>query len=299
MRKRRFKTKQTKRKNNYYLILLFIIIIPITAVFIGSRITERVVIPVLHSNPTLEEGELNAIINVNEEEDLSQENTENHQEDESKISTTQETELITNKLHPLSMYMIQVASVSDTSNIEAFVEELNEKNLPHLIYKLDNAYKIYTLGLTRRSLVESQLQKIREYYPDAYISEIHLPSKEVSYTKDMEAESKIIIKEINSLIEIMDKQAEEWYNFIEKESELNQYKELLIEQQEIIEQLAENLKEDLVIEGISEKKEIEKMIYHQESNTKRALELLENEDNIYRIHSLYLDSIFRTLETIK
>ncbi|SDK59014.1 hypothetical protein [Natronincola ferrireducens] len=298
MRGKRFAVRRTKRNYNYGLIILFLVIIPLSAIFIGSRITERLVMPVLYSDMTLEEEELQGIIN-DEEEVIFIEEDEEIEESGNQVKNNGEEDMIYKDLSPLSIYMIQVASVSDTSNIEDFIAELNENKLSHLIYKMDNVYKVYTLGLTEREFVEGQLPKVKEFYPDAYISEVHSASKKLTYPKTQQQLGDGIVKELNSLIEIMDKQSKEWYNFIEKEGELRSYKELLLEQEKIVKRLAESIQDKELPEGIPEKKVIDKMLYHQESNIKRSQELLEDEENLYRVHSLFLDSIFRILETIK
>ncbi|AOY76837.1 SPOR domain-containing protein [Clostridium formicaceticum] len=296
MRKRRLKIRRNKRSFNYFWVITFLIIIPVTAVLIGSRITERIVVPVLYSDSPLEEGILSDIINNSDDNDETEvvDEVETNAETITPLEEVEDTELL-----PLSIYMIQIASVSDTSNIEELVEELNEKKLSHIVYKIDNAYKVYTLGLTDRGYVEEQLPSIRAFYPDAYISELHLPAKKITYSKDEEETGKNIVKDLNSLIVIIDKQAKEWYNFIKGEGELNQYSKLLTEHQVLMTQLSERLDTDVWPEGLPEKKAIEKMVLHQEGNIKKTTELLEDKENLYRVHSLFLDSLFRTLETIK
>lgn len=300
MRRSRFNTMRSRRNYNYILIILFLIIIPLVAIFLGSRITERIVMPVLYSDLPLEEDVLKEMIDP---EDLKTNNetvnTDEAINKENEGTNLESGEQSTSNILPLSVYMIQIASVSDTTNMEKFVEELNEKELSHLIYKIDNSYKVYTLGFTNRQFVETQLPYVREYYPDAYISEIHLPAKKISYDKSKERLSEGIIKDINSLIEIMDKQAKEWYNFINDENELSAYQELLKQQEVLVVQLLEKIKDENIPDGLPKSEILEKMIHHQESNIKRSLEVLKEEENIYRLHSLFLDSLFRTLETIK
>lgn len=302
MRRTRIRSKKNKRNNSLALAIFFLIVIPIVAVFIGSRITERIVIPVLRPDSVRQDEDLTKMINSDDFDDIdpeftTEENSKNEYEKE--LSKNEFEEDVYINILPLSVYMIQVASVSDTTNIEKFVEELNEKELSHLIYKLDNAYKVYTLGSTDRKFVENQLPMIRQYYPDAYISEIHLPSKKISYSKTDNNASKNIVNDLNSLIEIIDKQAEEWYNFINKEKQLDQYKQLLVEQQSILEELLTKVNNNDIPSELPNSDAIEKMIFHQENNIKSSLEILKENEKIYRVHSLFLDSLFRIVETIK
>ncbi|MCC5911605.1 MAG: hypothetical protein JJT76_14315 [Clostridiaceae bacterium] len=303
MRKSRFKVRRQRKNHNYFFVLLFIIIIPLAAIFIGSKITQSVILPVLYSDVTLEDEDLDEILNstIFTENEQQQEKTTDMQEEnvEENKTLVEKEESGHIKTLPLSVYLIQIASVSDTTNIESLVAELNDNKLSNLIYKMDNSYKVYTLGLTERVLVESRLENVREFYPDAYISEIHLPSKRVGYSQDEEELAEDIVKDFNSLIEIMDKQSREWYNFIEKEGNLSAYKELLEEQKQIIASLTQTITDKNLPKGLPEKKIIEKMTYHQESNIKHSIEFMEDSDNNYRIHSLFLDSLFRMLEVIK
>lgn len=297
MRRRRLKAGKIRKRYNYFLIILFVIIIPLSAILIGSRITERIMMPVLYSG-VLDEEELSDITNedfhITEINELSNKDNESYSDD---ISATGE--MLNESLSPLSAYVIQIASVSDAENAETFIEELNARKLPHIIYKMGNAYKVYTLGSTNRSLIEEELLDIREFYPDAYISEVHLLSKELSYPKSKEKVCGEIINGINSLIKIMDKQSKEWYNFVKKEGKLDDYVEVLIEEKELVKKLSMCIKNNDLPDNFLEKETIEKMLVHKENNIKLSLELLEDKENLHKVHSLFLDGLFRTLEIIK
>ncbi|ABR48431.1 Sporulation domain protein [Alkaliphilus metalliredigens QYMF] len=303
MKRKKFGMKYNKTsKAQYLLAFLFCLILPAMAILIGLHITENLVMPTL--NPQLFQGSLPV------EEGVGQETEEDHNgEDEveegsigadNEIEGTDETpkddiQTYSTEIKGVSIYLIQVASIGDTSNIEDFVGELNNHNLSHLIYQMDDSYKVYTLGFAERSQIENRLPFVREKYPDAYITEIRLPDRKVAHE---DKNSETVIQDVNLLTEILRKQSQEWYNFLQKEGELTFYGELLQEQRLLLSKLSQTIENDFS-ERIVNKDVFEKMIHYQKSNTDRSLESLEDMDNEYLLHSMYLDSLFRLIEVIK
>lgn len=296
MRKRRLKVRKARRKYNYFIIILFIII-PLIAVFIGSRITESIMIPVLYPSISGDEKLLDII---NEDFDVEKTNEPHKTEDEFQDKDiSQREEIVNSNFSPLSIYLLQVASVSSTDSAEEFAKELNERKLPHLIYNMDNTYKVYTLGATDRDSIEEELTNIRVYYPDAYINEIHLPPKKLAYPKSQEKVYQNIIKDINALIKIMDKNSKEWYNFVKKEGKIDTYVELLVEEKEIVKKISNDIKDNDLLEDSLNTELLTKALLHQEKNIETSLELIEDIENLHKVHSLFLDGLFRMLEIIK
>ncbi len=302
MRRIGFKRKKGRIDYKLMLIIFSLIFIPIASIIIGSKITEKMVIPVLYPDFELEENIIDDLLDLEEEtlaDDEKGDEKENMDTQNNIMEPNYSKETVQDSIQPVSIYMIQIASLSDIGNIENLVEELNGKGLSHLIYKMDKSYKVYVLAFTNKNFLEDQLSNIKIHYPDAYISEINLPKRIINYSQENAQETAKVIKDLNSLIEIMDKQSKEWYNFIEKEGELTPYKELLIEQQAIITQLLEKHNYHDLPEKMPKWEAIEKMILHHEKNIKSSIEIIEGGEGFHKIHSLYLDNLFRTLETIK
>lgn len=198
------------------------------------------------------------------------------------------------EIKPISIYTIQIASITDRSNIDNLIGELNDKELPHLIYSVDNKFKIFTYGSTRRSFIETKLEKVREHYPDAFISEMYLPKKTVRYNEDDKGVEEII-EAINNIIELIDKQSEEWYNY----GGTSAYTDLLNKHEELIENLSGKIAEKNFSKEYFNKNAMEKALIYQLNNINTSLELIESSKEEHRIHSLYLDSLFRVVELTK
>lgn len=290
--------KRRNRKVNLLLVILLCIILPATAIYVGLRITEKWVSPVL--NPDDNDFEF-----VIEEPEGTMPEIEIPDDNQSEALTPGEDETpreeASVEINPLSVYTIQIASLGNTANIDAMISQLNQSKLSYLIYKMDNSYKVFVKGSTRRRDVETELEKVREYYPDAYINELYLPKKILSYNKgDGEKIENLVIK-FNGLITLMDEQAQEWYNFFVKEGELNNYSELLKKQQDILTELSSIINSTTLTLSSLTNDDIEKMIHYQESNINRSMDFIKENsaEDLYKLHSLYLDSLFRIVEVIK
>lgn len=262
--------------------IIFAILLPIGAIYIGLKITENWIVPVFDSKEILGENDAEIDFTVGETE-----NSENTHDDSSELTEVGD-------INPVAIYAIQVASVTDKSNIENLIGELNDRELSHLIYNVDNKFKVFTYGSTKRSFVESKIEDIRAHYPDAFITEMYLPKKTIKYHEN---ESLIteIIEDINHIIEVIDKQSEEWYNY----GGTITYKELLNKHDELLNKLNEKINDEKFSEAYFSKNVIEKSVMYQQSNINTSLEILESKEKEYRIHSLFLDSLFRVVELIK
>ncbi len=288
---RQIKFKRSRRSNKQIMYwIFFLVFIPIVAIFLGSKITQKFVVPVFYPNlPNLSPDK---VVNITKETESGEENTKGNGEYHGDQEIT---------LGGFSIYLIQIASFTSPNNIETLVEDLNKGKLPHIIHKMDDGYKIYVFGSTNRKSIEERLPLVRKYYPDAYINELYYLDKNIILTGEKTEISQEIIKDINSIMEIMDKQAEEWYNFIgdDEKLNLNAYKKLLEEHQIIVTRL---LKTDPSIsfpKGLPQWRDIERMLFHHEKNIKHSLKLIDEGGEIYKIHSLFLDSLFMILETIR
>lgn len=295
MKKSRLMLNRKRKRSNLILVFLLCIVLPLLAIYIGLNVTERFVLPALNSKDSLDSIDLG----------LEEEDDDANIDDEvvSPVEDLEEGEEKTfvGELKPLSIYTIQIASLADKENLDNLINQLNNSKQPYIVYQVDNSFKVYTRGYTKRAYVEAGLLQVRETFSDAYISEIHLPIREVSAVDKDHSKADKIIKALNELIDNMDKQSEEWYNFFVKEGDYTNYIELLKKQQSTLEVLAENIEETFESKGLPEKIAIDKMIHYQESNIKRSIELLEGgvEVEEFRLYNLYLDSLFRIVELIK
>lgn len=294
MRRSRIGMRKKKRQINIMLIIFFFIILPITAVTIGSRITEWLVIPTINTENMLQAPGNMDIENPSSPDNNSETEVNSNEEEADK----KELNIENVKLNSLLVYAIQVASLSNDSNIESFTTELENYNFPHIIYKIDDVYKVYTYGSTKRENIENKLDIVREVYPDAYIDEMYISEKKVEYSEDVEANVKDVISNINSLINIMDQSSDKLYEFINKESSLEKYNQTLVKHKEILELISEdigNINEDT---GSINIMAIKNMIEYQNQNIEKTLNMKDDMDEL-RLYNYFLDNLFRIIELLK
>ncbi len=294
MRRSRVGIRKKKRQINIILIIFFFIILPIAAVTIGSRITEWLVIPTINT-----ENMLQAPGDMDTENPSSPDNN-SETEENSNAENMNKKELNTKsiKLDSLLVYAIQVSSLSNDSNIENFTTELENYEFPHIVYKIDDVYKVYTYGSTKRGNIENKLDIVREVYPDAYIDEMYISEKKVEYSEDLEENVKDVVSNMNLLINIMDQSSDNLYEFINKESSLEKYNETLVEHKKILEQISENasnINEDTDSINIMA---IKNMVEYQNKNIEKTLNMKKDIDEL-NLQNHFLENLFRIIELMR
>jgi len=291
MRRKRFRTRpqQGGLKKGIIFGIIFCILLPIGAIYIGLQITENWIVPVFDSSEILGDNAQEIVLTNDEEsKDVGSKVDEATEKvDESNLTEAAE-------IKPISIYAIQIASIADKSNIDEMIGELNEKGLSNLIYNVDDKFKVFIYGSTKRTYVESKMEEVKEHYPDAFISEMYLPKKVVKYKAEDDIVADII-GDINNIIELIDKQSEEWYN----NGSTSAYKELLNKHEELLKNLNGKITDKKLTENYFNKTVIEKAVIYQQNNINTSLELLEGKENEHRVHSLFLDSLFRVVELSK
>lgn len=299
MRKSRIGIRRRQRRINIGVAIFFLVILPITAVAIGSRITEWLVIPTINTDNILKPPSGITLEGSGDVEDGSIEKEVNNIKDVTEVSGKEEINTETTNQKSLSAYMIQIASISDNKNIESLIEQLNSYSFPHIIYKLDNIYKVYTFGSTKREDIEKKLDNVREVYADAYIGQIYIPQKQIHYSSVENNGTKEVIDNMNLLIEILDQSSETLYKFINAEGTLEEYKEVLINHQKLLAQMSEKINDVKLPKEFANVEDIKKMIEYQEKDILESLKIIEEERETYQLQNHFLDSLFRTIEVIK
>ncbi|MBU5677690.1 hypothetical protein KQI88_14815 [Alkaliphilus sp. MSJ-5] len=299
MRKSRIGIRRRQRRINIGVAIFFLVILPITAVAIGSRITEWLVIPTINTDNILKPPSGITLEGSGDVEDGSIEKEVNNVKDVTEVSGKEEINTEITNQNSLSAYMIQIASISDNKNIESLIEQLNSYSFPHIIYKLDNIYKVYTFGSTKREDIEKKLDNVREVYADAYIGQIYIPQKQIHYSSTENNGTKEVIDNMNSLIEILNQSSETLYKFINAEGTLEEYKKILINHQKLLAQMSEKINNVKLPKEFANVEDIKKMIEYQEKNILESLKVIEEGRDTYQLQNHFLDSLFRTIEVIK
>jgi hypothetical protein len=111
---------------------------------------------------------------------------------------------ITNRIHGINYYSIQVGSFSNEENAIEFKEEFIEND--QFAYYLKNGnYKVFVSASYDKKFLEETLETIRSSSPDAFIKSIELESKNFSYIIDendyFQEISKLIATHLNEINE--------------------------------------------------------------------------------------------------
>ncbi|PHS36279.1 MAG: hypothetical protein COA82_01495 [Alkaliphilus sp.] len=298
-RVRAIRKKNHGRKNNMS-IIFFVILMATVAIYAGLKITEEWVTPVLDT--TIDQDEDIQALEIQETKSEPTKSSDTYEKDATIGDKEIEAkDIVTDEIRSFSIHMIQIASLTDAENIEQLVKYLDEKKLPHLVYKKNDSYKIYTKGFIKREHAKYQLDEIMTHFPDAFIFTKHLFDLKLEFEKaEVNSINGEIITNFNELLGFMEAQSEILYNYYKKEGELDLYVELLTKQQTLLDTLSDNVNKLPTQNNNFRKKEIENMIQYQKSNIEYSKNLLTNIENVsmYKVHSLFLDSLFRVVDAI-
>ncbi|MGV8145700.1 MAG: SPOR domain-containing protein [Alkaliphilus sp.] len=305
-RVRAISRKKYGKKNNMT-VLFFLIIMASVAIYAGLIITEKWINPVFDT--VMDKDEKAIEIQDKKNESIESSNTCEKKDIETNEIKTKD--VGANEIRSFSIHTIQVASLNDKENVGQLVKYLGELKLPHLVYKKNGSYKIYTKGFTNREHAKNHLDEIRNYFPDAFLatwekldkvsreSSFNLSNPQLQFTKaEVNSINEEVVVYFNELFKLLEAQSDELYNYYKKEGELELYVELLTKHQTLLENLSNNIME-LSSQDIGlNKEEIETMIKYQKNNTKESLILIHEKTSKYKVHSLFLDSLFRVADVI-
>ncbi len=287
--------RKKQKKTNIIIAVLFLFLLPVIAITIGSKITEWWVIPTINTDDMLKSPEE---IVLKENGELEDDTIQEKNDTDSEVKGEELNQKNAN-LNSISIYMIQIASISDNKNIELLAEELDNHNLPHITYKLDDMYKIYTFASTRREDVESKIDEVKEIYEDAYIGQMHIPQKQIQYLDEENKGTKEFIEDMNLLLELLEQSSDNIYKSYSEESKLSKYKEILGNHKKLLEQMLEKVNNTELPKNFVAKDDIKNMIEHQEKNITESLKIIEGKQEMYKLQNYFLDNLFKTVEIIK
>ena len=287
--------RKKQKKTNIIIAVLFLFLLPVIAITIGSKITEWWVIPTINTDDMLKSPEEIVLKENGESED----DTIQEKNDTDSEVKGEELNQKNANLNSISIYMIQIASISDNKNIELLAEELDNHNLPHITYKLDDMYKIYTFASTRREDVESKIDEVKEIYEDAYIGQMHIPQKQIQYLDEENKGTKEFIEDMNLLLELLEQSSDNIYKSYSEESKLSKYEEILGNHKKLLEQMLEKVNNTELPKNFVGKDDIKNMIEHQEKNITESLKIIEGKQEMYKLQNYFLDNLFKTVEIIK
>lgn len=294
LRRTRFGIRKKRRNVNVGIALFFLVILPLLSIIIGSRITEWIVVPTINTESMLQSpGDITL-------ENIKELGSEEEQDDKKEPEPEKENSEFTSAvdLNPLSFHMIQIASLTDNKNIEGLIGELQSHALPHIIYRADNMYKIYSYGATDRKHIEEKLNTVREVYPDAYISHVNIGQRQIQFSDENKG-TENVIQNLNTLVDALCQSSDALYNLSAGDITLEEYDKILNQHENILTTISSNLEGAEFPENSFTTDELKKMLDHQEKNIKASLEMTVEDMDLYKLHNNFLDTIFRTIEVFK
>ena len=287
--------RKKQKKTNIIIAVLFLFLLPVIAITIGSKITEWWVIPTINTDDMLKSPEE---IVLKENGELEDDTIQEKNDTDSEVKGEELNQKNAN-LNSISIYMIQIASISDNKNIELLAEELDNHNLPHITYKLDDMYKIYTFASTRREDVESKIDEVKEIYEDAYIGQMHIPQKQIQYLDKENKGTKEFIEDMNLLLELLEQFSDSLYKSDNEESKLGKYKEILENHQKLLGRMLEEVSNMELPKDFISENDIKEMIEYQKKNITESLKIIEDKQELHKLQNYFLDNLFRTVEIIR
>jgi len=295
LKRPRIGIRKKRKKTNIIMVLLFLFILPVMALIIGSKITEWWVIPTINTDDILGLRDETIFEEDGKAAGGAQEEINGAEHTTGGKGTDGETA----NLNSISIYMIQVASVSDNKNTESLIEELSSCNLPHFVYKSGDTYKIYTFVSTNRGDIEDKIDRVREIYKDAYIGQMHIPQKQVQYLCEENKGTKEFIEDMNSLLELLKQSSDNLYSLDGEETKLNEYKGILEKHQKLLGQMLERVDRTNLPKDFTNVDDIKNMIEYQTKNITESLKIIEKKQEPYKLQGYLSDNLFSAIEVIK
>lgn len=83
------------------------------------------------------------------------------------------------ELKQKTISMVQLASLSSSSNADAFIQEALSKNMSSFKIEKDGTYKVGSSGFFDNEKLSASLDYAREIYKDAFITTVTLPKKTI------------------------------------------------------------------------------------------------------------------------
>ncbi|MBB6214917.1 hypothetical protein HNQ80_001002 [Anaerosolibacter carboniphilus] len=198
MRITRSKLRQEYKNKSFGLTVAFTILLPILSIYLGYTAFRLVIAPGMQSKEVPQQS---TSLPSEEAESDNQQNSETI----SKQEATEEAFVTTFELEGFNFYSIQIGKFTTIENAEAMKTELKAKGYEGHIHQQDG-FKVIAVSLLSRTGIDSELQRIRKEYPDAYVTTINIPAQLIKYTKDdnkntlsIEEQNK---KTINTLLKI-------------------------------------------------------------------------------------------------
>lgn len=175
-------------------------------------------------------------LNKKKEEENSNENSG---EGEEKSNETAEVSKVST-INGWNAYTIQVASTSNGDELKEIQENLTSSKIPFSIVEKDGVKKVQTFCSFDKNVTRGYMGKVKEKYPDSFVSTLEAPMVSLKYTNKYNA-ADTVAKEINELGKNLEEESKLWnknadLSNIDKDSYVN----LISKRKTIIENIQKN-----------------------------------------------------------
>lgn len=314
MKRSRVSMGKKQRRAKIFMALLFLIVLPVTAIAIGSRITSWFIVPTINREGLLEgledlqDGKYLNGADLQDEDAYKdhddyveiEENENNSQEEAPRPPKEdrggEEKGSLLNLRLP-SFYAIQVASVASNDNIKLLTGELAAYKIPYVIHRVANGYKVYTYTATRREDLEGRIGRVREIFQDAYIDHISIPGRQIYYSAGEDKVAKEIVDNINLLLGLFDQGLGGLYSL--EEGEMEDHRSLLVRIDSILKEISKDINRGNLPEGFIKVEDLKEFIGLQEDNIKQALKVIEEKGDPYILQNHFLEALFNSIDLAK
>ncbi len=107
------------------------------------------------------------------------------------------------ELKQKTISVIQLASLSSSSNADAFIQEALGKNISAFKIKKDGLYKVGSSGFFDNEKLSTSLDYAREVYKDAFITTVTLPKKTIKMGSDININADLLQKTIDEYFSLL------------------------------------------------------------------------------------------------
>ena len=140
---------------------------------------------------------------INEEQIDEEQIDEEPMEDSLSNDTTDEIINYSIELKQKSISMIQLASLSSSSNADAFIKEALNKNINSFKYEKDGLYKVMFSAYLDNEEIGTALNYIRETYSDAFITSVNLSAKTIEIKSSETIDIEILQNTVDEYFSVM------------------------------------------------------------------------------------------------
>ena len=119
--------------------------------------------------------------------------------------------------------MVQLASLSSSSNADAFIKEALSKNVSSFKIMKDGLYKVGSSGYFDNENLSASLEYARETYKDAFITTVTLPKKTIKIGSEENINTDLLQKTIDEYFSLL-KYFDDYATAIATQTDVNEVK---------------------------------------------------------------------------